>query len=65
MLRAVLWALAVAIPCYVGMSRMYRGMHHPLDVLGGALLGIGALCLIVFACRAAGAAADARDGRHG
>ncbi len=60
-LRGVLWALAVAIPCYVGLSRMYRGMHHPLDVLGGALVGIGALCLIVFACRAAGAASDARD----
>ncbi len=59
--RAVLWTLAVAIPCYVGLSRMYRGMHHPLDVLGGALLGVGALCLIVFACRAAGAAAAARE----
>ena len=59
--RRVAWVLAAAIPCYVGLSRMYRGMHHPLDVLGGALLGIGTICLVVFACRAAGAAADARD----
>ncbi len=64
-LRAVLWTVAVAIPCYVGLSRMYRGMHHPLDVLGGALLGVGALCLVVFACRAAGASAAAREGGRG
>ena len=24
-----------AIPIYVAFARMYRGMHHPLDVLGG------------------------------
>ena len=57
--RILAWSVAVAIPIYVGMARMYRGMHHPLDVIGGALVGIGALCVIVFACRAAGAA-DAR-----
>jgi undecaprenyl-diphosphatase len=62
--RAALWTLAVAIPCYVGLSRMYRGMHHPLDVMGGALLGVGALCVVVLACRAAGAAAaPAKAGR--
>jgi membrane-associated phospholipid phosphatase len=37
---------------------MYRGMHHPLDVAGGALIGIGAIVALLFACRAAGAAAE-------
>jgi membrane-associated phospholipid phosphatase len=42
------------------MARMYRGMHHPLDVAGGVLVGIGAIVLLLFACRAAGAAAERR-----
>jgi membrane-associated phospholipid phosphatase len=36
---------------------MYRGMHHPLDLGAGALIGIGAVTVLVFACRAAGVAA--------
>ena len=36
---------------------MYRGMHHPLDVGAGALIGIGAVLVLLFACRAAGVAA--------
>ena len=40
------------IPLFVAPRRMYRGMHHPLDAAGGALLGIAALACIVFACRA-------------
>jgi len=58
--RACAWTVAVAIPIYVALSRMYRGMHYPLDVTGGALLGIAALTVIVFACRSAGAAAESR-----
>jgi membrane-associated phospholipid phosphatase len=58
--RSFAWIVAIAIPVFVGLSRMYRGMHYPLDVVGGALLGIAALCVIVFACRSAGAAADSR-----
>lgn len=54
--RLAAWALAVLIPVFVAMSRMYRGMHHPLDVAGGAVIGIGAIAILVFACRAAGAA---------
>jgi undecaprenyl-diphosphatase len=58
--RACAWTVAVAIPIFVALSRMYRGMHYPLDVTGGALLGIAALTVIVFACRSAGAAAESR-----
>jgi membrane-associated phospholipid phosphatase len=36
---------------------MYRGMHHPLDVAGGALLGIAALSALVLVSRAARSAA--------
>ena len=60
-LRLVLWALAVAIPAFVIWSRMLRGMHHLTDVTAGVLMGIGALVVTVFACRAAGAAAAQRD----
>ena len=54
------WTLAIALPVLVAVSRMYRGMHHPFDVLGGALVGLGTLAIVVFACRAAQAAARQR-----
>ena len=59
-LRALAWTFAILMASFVAFSRMYRGMHHPLDVVGGALVGIGAILVVLFACRAAGAAADAR-----
>ena len=52
----------LAIVTFVALSRMYRGMHHPLDVAGGIVLGVVAITVLVFVCRTAGAAADARDG---
>ena len=59
--RAIGWPLAVAVSLYVALSRLYRGMHYPLDAAGGALLGVAALCVVVFACRAAGAAEHRRS----
>jgi membrane-associated phospholipid phosphatase len=32
--------LAVAMPVAVGLSRIYRGMHFPTDVISGALLAL-------------------------
>ena len=58
--RAVAWTIAVAIPVFVATARMYRGMHHPLDIVGGVAVGIAALLVVVFACRAADAAASNR-----
>jgi undecaprenyl-diphosphatase len=59
--RVAIWATAAAISLYVALARMYRGMHHPLDVGGGVLVGIAVLVAMVFLSRAAGHAAAARD----
>jgi len=45
----------------VAFSRMYRGMHHPLDIGGGVLIGIAALSAIVLVSRAA----DFSSSMHG
>jgi membrane-associated phospholipid phosphatase len=48
--RWIFPVLAVVMPAMVALSRMYRGMHHPTDVLGATLLTVcwvGALYLIV------------------
>ena len=58
--RVAAWLVAIAIPVFVAMSRMYRGMHHPLDVAGGLVVGVGALLVLLFAGRAANAAKAAR-----
>lgn len=47
-LRRALLVLAVAAPLAVAMARMYRGMHHPLDVVFGAVMGCGCLAVGVF-----------------
>jgi undecaprenyl-diphosphatase len=56
--RAAAWTFVLAMVTFVAMSRMYRGMHHPLDVAGGVVIGIAALIVVVFACRTAGATAE-------
>jgi membrane-associated phospholipid phosphatase len=37
----------------VGLSRMYRGMHYPTDVLFGALLGGASVIATVIVLRGA------------
>lgn len=58
-------ALAVALALFVGWARMYRGMHHLTDSAAGVIMGLLALAVIVFAARAAAAAANARDAVRG
>jgi undecaprenyl-diphosphatase len=62
-LRIAAWTGALLIPVFVALARMYRGMHHPLDVAGGLVVGIGALLVLLLACRAAGAAQAARSSK--
>lgn len=45
---------AVIGPIAVAVARVYRGMHHPLDVMGGALMGLGALYVGFMVARVVG-----------
>lgn len=63
--RGLVWTLAVALVAFVAASRMYRGMHHPLDVGGGIVVGIGAVAVVVVACRTSAAVAASRAGSSG
>jgi undecaprenyl-diphosphatase len=49
--RWIFVALAVIMPAGVAVSRMYRGMHHPSDVLGAAVLTACWLTLLWFVVR--------------
>jgi undecaprenyl-diphosphatase len=61
--RALAWTVVAGMVAFVALARMYRGMHHPLDVAGGLVLGIVALAVMVFVCRTVDATAKARDTR--
>lgn len=45
-IRGVLAAIAVIVPPVVAVSRVYRGMHHPIDVVAGLLLGVASLIVV-------------------
>jgi membrane-associated phospholipid phosphatase len=46
LLRVLSTVIAVLLPLAIGLSRMYRGMHHLTDVLGGLALGGIWLCVV-------------------
>lgn len=43
--KVLLIAVLVSVPLLVGAARLYRGMHHPTDVVFGAVNGI--ICLTI------------------
>jgi undecaprenyl-diphosphatase len=48
---AAVVALAVLMPVWVALSRMYRGMHHPTDILGSVLLAAAWLAAMIYLVR--------------
>jgi undecaprenyl-diphosphatase len=44
--KYTLWILAYSLALLVGISRIYVGAHFPIDVLGGAILGVVPVLLI-------------------
>lgn len=59
--RAIAWVVALLLAVLVAFARVYRGMHHVTDVLGGAALGIGALVVAVTAVRITGVVVERRS----
>ena len=57
--------VTIALVVFVAFSRMVRGMHHPIDVLGGVAIGIGALFVVLLATRVAGRVAERRASDQG
>ncbi len=43
--RALAWVIAIMAVVGVGASRVYRGMHHPTDVLVGVAFGVACVWL--------------------
>ncbi|MEO8329792.1 MAG: phosphatase PAP2 family protein, partial [Candidatus Nanopelagicales bacterium] len=51
-LRILAWVLAVSAAVTVGVARIYRGMHHPTDVIGGLILGASCVLIAYVAVKA-------------
>jgi undecaprenyl-diphosphatase len=62
--RIAIWSVALLLALDVAFARMYRGEHHPIDVAGGALMGIGAMSIALFAARTARSVAEIREEPH-
>ncbi|MGZ8565653.1 MAG: phosphatase PAP2 family protein [Actinomycetota bacterium] len=58
--RVVVWTLAVILPISVGLSRLYRGMHHPTDLVGSMIGAAGCLAFALLATRTGMAAARSK-----
>lgn len=56
----VAWIVALGGAAAIGFARIYRAMHHPSDVIVGALLGFAALFIAFVAVRVGQRAAERR-----
>lgn len=63
--RGVLLTVAIVVPLIVAASRVFRGMHHLIDVVAGLALGWAALAVVCSALATGAAELDrrSRDGR--
>ena len=59
--RAVVWIAAIALPIFVALSRLYRGMHHPTDEIGSVIGALGCLAFAFLATRTGVAVAEANE----
>ena len=59
--RALAWIVAIALPIFVALSRLYRGMHHPTDVIGSVIGALGCLAFAFLATRTGVAVAEANE----
>lgn len=55
--RVLFWALAILVPMFVALSRLYRGMHHASDVVASVLLAAASLACAIMVTRVTSAAA--------
>jgi membrane-associated phospholipid phosphatase len=63
--RRLATAAAIVLPMAVAASRLYRGMHYPTDVIGGALLGFLWLRVAMYAALRAASNTPARSTQAG
>ena len=52
--RGIAVFFAIVAPTCVAIARVYRGMHHPIDVAFGALMGLGCIAVGLLAARVVG-----------
>ena len=63
LVRGLVWSLAVVLPIAVALSRLYRGMHHPTDVMASAIGAAGCLMFALLATRTGAWVAERGDAR--
>lgn len=61
LVRAVVWIVAVTVPVAVLLSRLYRGMHHPTDMIGSVVGALGCLAFALLATRTGVAVREANE----
>jgi undecaprenyl-diphosphatase len=61
LLRVVVWSVAVGVPIAVALSRLYRGMHHPTDVMASVIGAAGCLAFALLATRTGLVVAERED----